>query len=74
MANYVTAISCEIQTINILFPPLPVLYVYLPRGEGGGVGSVGEKLGFTILVKMMMMVLVMPTTIMVITIMIMLIS
>ena len=54
--------------------PSPVLCVYLPRGEGGGVGSVGEDLGFTILVKMMMMVLVMLTLIMVIMIMIMLIS
>ena len=52
--------------------PSHVLCVYLARGEGGGVGSVGDELGFTILVKMMMMVLVMLTTIMVITIMIML--
>ena len=54
--------------------PSPVLCVYLPRGEEGGVGSVGEKLGFIILVKMMMIVLVMLTIIMVITIMIILIS
>ena len=50
--------------------PSPVLCVYLPRGEGGGVGSVGEKLGFTIMLKIMMMVLVMPTIIMIIMIMI----
>ena len=54
--------------------PSHVLCVYLPRGEGGGVGSVGEKLGFTILVEMIMMVLVMLRIIMMITIMIMLIS
>lgn len=52
--------------------PSPVLCAYLPRGEGGDVGSVGEDLGFIILVKMMVMVLVMLTIIIMIMIMIML--
>ena len=52
--------------------PSPVLCAYLPRGEGGDVGSVGEDLGFIILVKMMVMVLVMLTKMMMIITMFML--